>query len=97
MVSKVGSESPLPTIQLSHLLIRWIAPTDQKALGIGDQFLLGETIIAAPVLTEGAVSRRVYLPAGKWKDGNDVIYTGPTEFTYPAPLATLPYFIKQED
>lgn len=77
--------------------IWWIAPTDKKALGIGDQFLLGETIIVAPVITEGATSRRVYLPEGNWKDGNsDTIYTGPTEFTYPASLNTLPYFIKQE-
>uniref|UniRef100_A0A336LUM5 CSON001239 protein n=1 Tax=Culicoides sonorensis TaxID=179676 RepID=A0A336LUM5_CULSO len=78
--------------------IWWIAPTDQKALGIGDEFLLGEKIIAAPVITQGATSRRVYLPAGKWKDGNsETVYTGPTEFTYQAPLQTLPYFIKQED
>lgn len=80
------------------ILIRWVAPTDQKALGIGDQYLLGETIIVAPVITQGAVSRRVYLPAGKWKDGNSAtVYEGPTEFTYPAPLEILPYFIKQVD
>ena len=35
----------------------WIDPTDQEALGVEDQFLLGNDILVAPVLEEGAVAR----------------------------------------
>ena len=35
----------------------WIDPTDQVALGVEDQFLLGDDILVAPVLEEGAVAR----------------------------------------
>ncbi|CAG9116661.1 unnamed protein product [Plutella xylostella] len=59
------------------------------------KFFLGETILAAPVLIEGAVTRDVYLPAGSWRDGNSgATVQGPTWLRdYPAPLDTLPYFI----
>ncbi|XP_034664993.1 LOW QUALITY PROTEIN: myogenesis-regulating glycosidase [Drosophila subobscura] len=74
----------------------WIAPTDAVAQGIYDQFLLGDDIIAAPVVTEGATQRDVYLPAGEWKNGNgDEVYKGPIWIMdYPAPLDTLPYFVR---
>ncbi|XP_047506565.1 myogenesis-regulating glycosidase-like [Pieris napi] len=78
--------------------IWWLDPTDEQALAVWDEFLLGERILAAPVVEEGAVSRDIYLPRGTWKDGNTGdIYTGPTTLTaYPAPLDILPYFILEE-
>ena len=49
----------------------------------------------APVIEEGATSRDVYLPAGKWKDGNsNKEYAGPVWLDYEAPLNVLPYFYK---
>lgn len=49
----------------------------------------------APVLEKGATSRKVYLPKGQWRDGNDAskTYMGPAEMNYAAPLDTLPWFI----
>ncbi|KAK9700828.1 hypothetical protein QE152_g31004 [Popillia japonica] len=32
--------------------------------------MLGEDILVAPILEEGAVTRDIYLPAGTWEDGN---------------------------
>lgn len=77
--------------------IWWIDPTDATAQVVDDEFLLGETILAAPVLKEGAISRDVYLPVGTWKDGNSATtYTGPVWVRgYSAGLSVLPYFIKQ--
>ena len=76
--------------------IWWVDPTDKISHSISDEFMLGDTILVAPVIVEGAVSRDVYLPAGKWKDGNsDTVYEGRQTITYPAPLDILPYFIKQ--
>lgn len=59
------------------------------------EFLLGERILAAPVMDEGAVSRDIYLPRGTWRDGvNGETVEGPIWLRdYPAPLDTLPYFI----
>lgn len=48
---------------------------------------------------QGATSRSIYLPVGKWRDGNnnDTVYEGPiTLDNYPAPLGVLPYFIHED-
>ena len=39
-------------------------PADQTGWEVDDEFLLGEDILVAPVITEGARERSVYLPAG---------------------------------
>ncbi len=61
------------------------------------EFLLGDSILIAPVLEENATSRDIYLPAGQWEDQvlEGSVYDGPLWLkNYPAPLDTLPYFIK---
>lgn len=61
------------------------------------EYLLGETILVAPVLTEGATSRHIYLPAGIWFEEGDRTrpVEGPTWLrNYSAPIDTLPYFIR---
>lgn len=60
---------------------------------------MGEKILAAPVITQGATSRSIYLPIGKWRDGNNnlTVYQGPiTLENYAAPLGVLPYFIRED-
>ncbi|XP_045450334.1 myogenesis-regulating glycosidase-like [Melitaea cinxia] len=78
--------------------IWWIDPTDSDALAVWDEFLLGERVLAAPVLEAGAVSRDVYLPRGLWRDGvTGDLLAGPTWLRdYPAPLDVLPYFTLEE-
>lgn len=60
------------------------------------EFLLGEDILVAPILTKGARKRDVYLPAGIWLDMNKKHSTpirGPTWLRgYPAELDVLPFF-----
>jgi alpha-glucosidase (family GH31 glycosyl hydrolase) len=43
-------------------------PDDLVAAGVEDQFMLGSDLMVAPVLTEGATERSVYLPDGEWFD-----------------------------
>ncbi|KAJ8714336.1 hypothetical protein PYW07_002561 [Mythimna separata] len=77
----------------------WIDPTDEEALTIWDEYLLAETVLAAPVLTEGATSRDIYLPAGTWYEEGDQerVIEGPIWLrNYPAPLDVLPYFVRDK-
>src|SRR5688572_11963874 len=54
-----------------HLMLEF--PDDPASRGVHDQFLLGPGLLVAPVVTEGALTRAVYLPAGAtWFD----VWTG---------------------
>ncbi|CAD6991800.1 unnamed protein product [Ceratitis capitata] len=77
----------------------WVDPSDQVAQSVYDQFLLGDDIIAAPVVQEGAVVRDVYLPKGEWKDGNtNEVHEGPKWLmAYKAPLDVLPHFLRVQN
>ncbi|CAO1436624.1 unnamed protein product [Diamesa tonsa] len=79
-----------------NLPIWWIDPEDKIAQQVSDQYLLGETVLIAPVVEEGKRQRDIYLPVGKWKDGNyGKVYEGKSWVRgYKAPLNVLPYFIK---
>jgi alpha-glucosidase len=92
------------TIELRYKLIPYLyvvrpiftdEPYNPKIRGIDDCYLLGDAMLVAPVLHEGAVSRSVYLPAGQWYDfwTNECLEGGQTvEVT--APLERLPLFVK---
>ncbi|GAA4295990.1 glycoside hydrolase family 31 protein [Anaerocolumna aminovalerica] len=60
-------------------------PQDSKVWNIFDQYLFGEDLLVAPIVTEGATKRTVYVPRGKWVH----IFTkeefeGPREYTIEA-------------
>ena len=61
---------------------------------IRDEFLLGDSVLVAPVVEQKQYLRKVVLPKGKWKYLDDKIYKGPKEVTVDAPIDVLPYFIK---
>jgi alpha-D-xyloside xylohydrolase len=68
---------------------------DVEAQNTGDEYLFGPSILVAPVTTEGATSRTVYLPEATWYD----FWTGEkTEggkrIQADAPLAKLPLFVR---
>jgi alpha-glucosidase len=41
-------------------------PTDDAAWSIKDEWLLGPSLLVAPVVTESATARDVYFPSGRW-------------------------------
>ncbi|XP_045450289.1 myogenesis-regulating glycosidase-like [Melitaea cinxia] len=76
----------------------WLDPRDADALQIWDEYLLGENILVAPVLTEGATSRDIYLPVGTWFEEGDPerVHEGPVWIrNYSAPIDILPYFVRE--
>jgi alpha-glucosidase len=46
----------------------WHYQDDPLAVAAGDQFMLGRDLLIAPILSQGARARSVYLPSGTWFD-----------------------------
>ncbi|HKV61357.1 MAG TPA: TIM-barrel domain-containing protein [Candidatus Acidoferrum sp.] len=70
-------------------------PDDPKAVACSDEYLWGKSILVAPVVEGGAVSRQVYLPAGEWYDfwtGERI--EGGREISRNVDLETLPLYIR---
>jgi len=70
-------------------------PADQAGYTIDDEWLLGDSLLAAPVLSDQA-GRDIHLPAGRWYDvAHRRVVTGPVDLTgYAADLTQTPMFIR---
>ena len=70
-------------------------PQDKNALLVDNVYLWGDDILVAPVYEKGATQRNAYLPVGKWWNyWTNELVDGGKEITVPAPLDSLPLFIK---
>ena len=59
------------------------------------QFLLGDGVLAAPMLHKGATRREVWLPDGAWVDWNSgEAHDGGRNITANAPLGMTPLFVR---
>jgi alpha-glucosidase len=66
--------------------IFWNTLTDSSAMSTDDEFMLGDHLLVAPVVSEGKTSRAVYLPAGRWyRLGSGEAYDGGRSVTVDAP------------
>jgi alpha-glucosidase len=70
-------------------------PDDRATWSLNDEWMLGDRVLAAPVLTEGG-ERKVYLPAGGWFDGNTgkAVAGGQTLDLTPVPLDVIPFYVR---
>lgn len=70
-------------------------PDDVAARADRFSYLLGEDLLAAPVVTQGATSRRVHIPAGTWVHWfTRARYEGPRDVEVPAPIGQPPLFVR---
>ena len=70
-------------------------PTDKNCENICDQFLIGDKLLAAPIMAPGTFARSVYLPKGTWYDYyTGKRYTGGKYILAEAPMDHLPLFAK---
>lgn len=70
-------------------------PAEESVRDVDDQFLLGPSLLIAPVVTAGARWREVVLPPGTWFDGHDdAMYRGPRRVRIAAPLDRIPFFVR---
>lgn len=71
-------------------------PEDTALLDDGDEFLLGDDLLVATVLDEGARTRTLRLPAGTdwWAFDGMTRYGGGQAITVDAPLAAIPLFAR---
>ncbi|MFE5118980.1 glycoside hydrolase family 31 protein [Streptomyces sp. NPDC056669] len=69
----------------------WRTPKDRALRDCEDAFLLGDALLVAPVLEEGARRRPVRLPRGRWYDTvTGRAYDGPGKVVLDAPLSGIP-------
>ena len=73
----------------------WTFPDDPRAQTTDEQFMVGDSLLVAPVLNRGAASRTVYFPEGTWRglDGRSAIQ-GPITRSIKAPMDRLPVFLR---
>ncbi len=79
-----------------HLML--VFPDDPQSRSVSDQFLLGDALLVAPVVEQGAVTRRVYLPPGRWYDvWSGTPYESGTTVEVAAPIGRPPMFSRDAD
>ena len=87
--AREAAETGAPIVR--HLLLEF--PDDREAWQIHDQYLLGPDLLVAPVVTEGATARTLYLPEGSWFHvWTGEAYQGPGWVDVDAPLGSPPVF-----
>jgi alpha-glucosidase len=68
---------------------------DPNTYNLDDQFMVGEDLLVAPILSAGQTQRLVYLPPGVWYDyWTNKKFTGGSMVRVEAPLETVPMFIR---
>lgn len=70
-------------------------PDDKKVSNIEDEYMIGD-LLAAPVTEEGALGRKVYLPAGIWYnfwDGSKI--EGEEEIDTVVPYDKIPLYVRE--
>jgi len=73
----------------------WHEPDNRELWSIQDSFMVGNSLLVAPVLEEGGVKRSIRLPKGGWYELNgDTLIEGNRTIEIEAPLDKLPVLVR---
>lgn len=88
-LAQVAHETGMPIMRALPLAF----PDFEPGWTIKDQYLLGPSLLVAPVIEEGKTARSVQLPPGRWLplDGGEPV-TGPATIEVSAPMSEIPIF-----
>lgn len=68
---------------------------DSLIRDLGDEYMFGRDLLVAPVITEGAQGRDLYLPQGVWYDlWTGERHTGGQMIKFVCPLDRIPVFVR---
>lgn len=72
-------------------------PTEEKAFLPDDEYMLGDRLLVAPIVQEGATSREVYLPGrGSWVEiHSGEVFRAGHAVTVSAPIDYIPVFARE--
>jgi alpha-glucosidase len=71
-------------------------PKDPKVYDIQYEFLLGDSLLVAPVLDEGVKMWDLYLPQGEWVDfWTEEVFQGGKSISRPTPLDIIPLYVRK--
>ncbi len=92
-LSRVACDTGMPPVR--HLVLAY--PNDPEVYDLTDEFLLGDALLVAPILSEQTFTRTLYLPAGSWTNllTGEVLEGGRT-ITAEAKLGQLPLFLNND-
>ena len=86
-----GERTGLPVMR--PLVLHY--PQDPSVKEMNDQFLVGEQLLVAPVVTQGATYRAIYLPEGIWFDYETLeCHEGGQIIIKDTPLNVCPIYVK---
>jgi alpha-glucosidase (family GH31 glycosyl hydrolase) len=94
LILKLWSDAQTTGLPITRPL--WLVfPDDREGYKQDQEFMLGDDVLVAPVVMQGATSRDVYFPQGCWQHGDSgAQFNGPKHQSVDAPLASLPYFFR---
>ena len=87
---RVAHERGLPIIR--HPALHW--PESADMLAVRDTYLLGDSLYVAPVVAEGATTREVVLPPGRWAQWDSGARREGT-VQADAPLTEIPVYARE--
>lgn len=69
----------------------------ERYASVDDEYMWGDNLLIAPVMQQGARTRKVLFPAGEWINYNNTAlsYKGGSTATVKAPLDQLPMFVRR--
>jgi alpha-glucosidase (family GH31 glycosyl hydrolase) len=91
-LARTAEATGLPLVRLTALEF----PGDDRAWTLTDQYMLGDRILVAPVVRQGATERTVHVPPGTWYPllGGAAV-AGAQDVAIAAPIAELPALVPE--